>query len=352
MKTPKVKLAPATFLLFCLGILGVVFIARVLSVTADFRRSNRFEQKINKFIEEKGFQGAVLLTRDDKIIFAGGWGFSDSEENLLSVESVFREGSLTKQFTGVAVARLIQEGKLSETDKLEKFFPQAVYGSQVTVRDLLRMESGIPEYNGNQELAESFGEDFMIKGVDRDIFLEALLGLSLDCEPGKSYNYSNTNYYLLGCIIEQVTGQQYEAYIEETLLEPCAMFDSGFGDEEKIARSLDLTDSGREEINSRMAFAAGGMYTTVLDLYRWQSALYSGELGVDVKNWFPEDCWYNYGLKLNGDGVYCHQGLLNIANSFMGYDTNTGVQIIVLSNTYPAEAETVADYINTLMKGE
>ena len=156
----------------------------------------------------------------------------------------------------------------------------------------------------------------------------------------------------MGCIIEQVTGQKYEEYIEKELLEPCAMFDSGFGDISHVCELLDLTGEGRQEVDSKIAFSAGGMYTTVLDLWRWQRALYGGDLGVDAGEWLSEDIRYNYGLHLVGNNIYMHQGELNIANAYMGYDANTDVQIIVVSNSYPMNSDTVVEYITKMMKGE
>lgn len=327
---------------------GILILAvlsgRILYVTRDYREQNRFQKEIRNYLEQQRLNGSVLLAKDGKIIYSDGAGYSDVERSQENTrDTTFKLASLTKQFTGNAVIVLEREGKLSTEDTIKKYFPDCSYGDRVTIRDLLEMKSGIPDYNGNAAFKAALGERFMYEGVDRQRLVKEILNQELLYEPGTVYDYSNSNYFLLGQIIEQVSEKPYERFIEETFLKPIGMRNAGFMGMIRSAEALD--PFGKEdgvEFDGSVTYAAGGLCASVVDLYKWQKTLYGGRLGYDIREILGGQEGYAYGLEYK-DGMYKHTGGLHICNTFLGYDEENDVQIIVLSNSSASKSPEVAE---------
>ena len=260
----------------------LLFLA-VLAVAQAVRAHETFEDGVKahlrKLTTEELPGMAVLVARDGKIVFQAGFGFADLEKKIpVTLETKFRIGSVTKQFTAAAILRLAEDGKLALTDMLEKFLPGFPRGREITLHHLFTHTSGIRNYTKKPDF---YGR------VSRFIVPAELVawfgGDPPDFPPGAGSRYSNSGYFLLGEIVERVSGKSLEAFLRQTFFEPLAMKDTGILVNATPLPGLAVGYSiTRGEATLALhwdmswAAGAGGLYSTVGDLFRWNEALFGG----------------------------------------------------------------------------
>ncbi len=225
---------------------------------------------------------AALVAKDGQVIYSKAFGMANLELNVpMQPEMVFRIGSITKQFTAIAILQLMEQGKLSLQDEITKFIPD--YPTQaysITVEHLLTHTSGIKSYTNVPDY---------IKNVRNDMTPEELVNsfknLPMEFAPGTRWNYNNSGYVLLGYIIEKVTGKSYADYIQENFFTPLGMTSTCYGSDTKIIknRAYGYQRGGEGIVNSdycsmTQPYAAGSIMSTVGDLFKWHQALYAGKL--------------------------------------------------------------------------
>jgi len=226
---------------------------------------------------------AVGVMRGDVLVFNRAYGLSNVELSVpMTTSTNFRLASLTKQFTAAAVLLLAEQKKLSIDDKLSKYYPQFPRGNEVTLRHLLQQTAGIRDY---------FGVLYADKG--RLLWTEAELAeriatIGYDFDPGTAWNYSNSNYFLLGQIIEKASGQTYAEFLKANLFAPIGMMETAVDDEKQIvplrATGYHMSKEAASGyvnppfIPMSVVFAAGATRSTVSDLAKWQSAFYGGKV--------------------------------------------------------------------------
>lgn len=196
----------------------------LISMTAHGQISNRMDSLALEY-EAKGFNGNILYSKNDSILFTGNYGFSDfSTQDPLNDSTIFELASLSKQFTAVAIVQLIEKEMLSYdtiVNEIIKGFPY----NKITVEHLLRHQSGLPAYQ--DILYEKRNWDRNRRATNKDVIeILSQLKIDLEFEPGSKYKYSNTGYAILGSIIEQLSGQSYKNYIQENILSPVEMSDT------------------------------------------------------------------------------------------------------------------------------
>jgi D-alanyl-D-alanine carboxypeptidase len=224
----------------------------------------------------------AIVVRDGAVLLRGGYGMADLEQGIaMAPEHVFRIGSITKQFTGVGILMLAEEGRLSLDDPLTRFFPDYPTGGRtVTVEHLLGHTSGIRSYTGMRE---------WVPTRRQDLTLEQLIAVFRDqpfeFEPGERWSYNNSGYVLLGAIIEQLSGMSYADFVEARIFRPLGMTASFYGDVQRIipGRIPGYSRSGGQWTNAEYVsmthpHAAGALLSTVDDLARWDRAISRGEL--------------------------------------------------------------------------
>jgi len=199
-------------------------------------------------------------------------------------ETKFRIGSVTKQFTSTIVMRLVQAGKMTLQAKVTDYLPwyRKDTGSQITVHELLTHTSGIPNFTSD---AQAIGDIDTHSYTFREVAEKYCSG-NLEYEPGTKFVYDNSDYYLLGLIIEAVSGKSYEQNLKDEILTPLQMKDSGIDRPTpllpKRAAGYDYSDGGYQNIYyinpEPTTYAAGAMYSTVDDLNRWAKALFAGRM--------------------------------------------------------------------------
>ena len=289
MTRPRPRPAPACALLVLL--LAAAFPAAAAKPAAPVEK---LDALLARAIPGDGPGVAVIAVKDGKTVFRKARGMANLELGVpLSPDSVFRLGSITKQFTAVAVLMLAEEGKLSLADPITKHLPgYPTHGHVITVEHLLTHTSGIRSYTGipgymtgpkiradltTAELVEVFSKEPM------------------DFAPGGEWRYNNSGYVLLGAILEKVSGKPYGELLAERIFRPLGMKSTRVGDEGPILakRAAGYTRDGEKVANARFLsmtqpHAAGALVSTVDDLALWDAALYGEKL---VKRASLERAW-------------------------------------------------------------
>lgn len=285
--------------------------------------------QVNKLFEcttNKPFPGgSVIVIHNGKILLDKGYGFANIEQSEPNTPlTVFRLGSITKQFTSMAILQLYDKQMLQINDYVEKYFPGTLNGNKITIKNLLTHTSGITE--------------------------------SLDAElaftPGAQISYSNTGYNLLGKIIEKVSGMSYEKYLQENIFQPLGMKNTGYEHPDikvkncatgyKISDNGGYTDIGESDVSG--AFSAGALYSTAEDMYRWDQALNTEKLikASTLNQAFSQATLndgstikYGYGWMVNqwrGLKEVGHGGDITGFNSYIARYPDEQFTVIVLSN--------------------
>ncbi len=305
-------------------------------------------QKLDKYLISANaaykFNGTALISENGKILLEKGYGFKNVPKGLINdSNTIFQIGSITKSFTAIIILKLQEEGKLSVHDKINKYFRDFPGGDKITIQNLLTHTSGL--YNYTDIIGE---EDSAIVcyPVTKERVLEVFRNKGLQFEPGDKFEYNNSGYFLLGVIIEKVTGKQYETVVKEIIFNPLRMTQSGF-DYKKVENSnksqgyiILNKDSIRTNrtIDSTVYYSAGSMYSSVSDLYKWVQAIAGRQL-LDESSWqqvfTPFKDKYGFGFYI--DSLYHKSyiehsgGLLGFTSDFMYY-TKQNLTIILLNN--------------------
>ncbi|MEM9644592.1 MAG: serine hydrolase, partial [Planctomycetota bacterium] len=222
------------------------------------------------------FNGAALVAQNGEVLLQKGYGIKNAEEGTAHDESsLFRIYSVTKPFTSTVVFKLIEDGKLSLNDKLSKFYPDIPHADEITIEHLLTHTSGLYEFT--REAGFENSEANLVK---------LLQDKSLDFPVGASWSYCNSGYCMLGHIIAKVSGASYEEVVTKTIFEPLQMNESGFQFDEldhvnKSVGYLVLSDDTDQPVDAGSdsgPFAAGAIYSTVGDLWKFHLGLRSGQI--------------------------------------------------------------------------
>ena len=261
---------------------------------------------LRQAIPADGPGAAVIAVKDGKVVFRKAYGMANLELGVpLSPESVFRLGSITKQFTAVAILMLAEEGALSLDDPITKFLPDyPTQGHTITVEHLLTHTSGIQSYTDMP--------GWMTSKVLSDMTLTELIdGFKkepMQFAPGERFRYNNSGFILLGAIVEKASGKPYAQFVKERIFTPLGMKSSSYGDNEPVLakRASGYTLAGDKLQNARylsmtQPHAAGALVSTVDDMALWDAALYEGKL---VKPASLERAWTPYKLKDGKDNGY------------------------------------------------
>jgi CubicO group peptidase (beta-lactamase class C family) len=242
----------------------------------------KFDEYMSALARLGRFNGYVLVARDGRQIFGKGYGMANFEtESPVTPRTKFRLASVTKPFTALAVLLLQEKGKLGLQDSVCKYLSNCPTAwKSITIEQLLSHTSGITDYISLPDFMETLG----VHTTTAEI-IGKLREKPLEFAPGERFSYSNSNYYLLGQIIENVSGKSYAVFMRENLFAPLGMVNSGYDDNSTIlkGRAAGYLEQGKALVNARYmdmskAYAAGGLYSTAEDLLRWDTALYTEQL--------------------------------------------------------------------------
>ncbi|HKQ78536.1 MAG TPA: serine hydrolase domain-containing protein [Blastocatellia bacterium] len=324
--------------------------AKPMANLTDEQMARELDAFISKLAGADVFSGAALLARDGKVIYKNAFGIANKDFNAPNrVDTKFNLGSMNKMFTSVAIAQLVERGKLSFDDPLSKFlpeFPSKEAAEKIKIKHLLCHTAGLGSYFNSK-----FMESSRARFRTTNDFLELAKDEKLAFEPGTRWSYSNTGMLVLGAVIEKATGQSYYDYIRENIYKPAGMINSDCYDLDRVNSNLavgyekDYTEDGvrfRNNIFSHVirGGAAGGGYSTVEDLMRFDVALRSNKLvGAEYVKLLlspkPElkSPDYGYGFQLDRENqIAGHGGGFEGISSNLDMFLNTGYTAVVLSN--------------------
>src|SRR5215831_12154293 len=242
----------------------------------------RMEQVVQSFVKDKQFMGAVLVARGNDVLLDKGYGFANLEWNIPdSPKTKFRLGSITKQFTAASILLLEERGKLKVDDPVKKYMPDAPAAwDKMTIFNVLTHTAGIPNFTSFPDYQSS--EPF---ATTPEKLVARFRDKPLEFQPGERMNYSNSGYVLLGYLIEKVSGQSYEKFVQENIFTPLGMKDSGYDSNSAVIprRASGYTNGPNGPVNAgfihmSVPFAAGALYSTTEDLLRWEQGLFGGKL--------------------------------------------------------------------------
>ena len=305
---------------------------------------------------------SIGVKKGDDLLLAQGYGMADLDNQVpAGAHTVYRIGSITKQFTAAAVLQLVERGLLSLDDPLTQFFPDyPAHGPSVTVRHLLTHTAGVRSYPSDDTPVETLPLDFS----DRE--LRALIEAEpFDFEPGESFRYSNAGYMLLGMIVTEASGQPYPRYLQDHIFDPLGLNRSSVCDTRRItpgaARGyvLEGTELFRASyLSMTHPGAAGALCSSVFDLLSWTSALKGGRVVAKASYGLMatpavlddgSEVPYGFGLRpverLEGRLSVSHSGGINGFSSQLDHFPEADLTIAVISNTYGPHVRLVADVI-------
>lgn len=253
-------------------------------VAAQTEPARQIDELINTYHRIDQFHGSALVAEKGQVILKKGYGLANREFGIPnSPETKFRLGSVTKQFTAVLVLQLVEQGKLKLEAKISDYLPEypKKVAERVTIHQLLNHASGIPSYTGFPDFFAQRSRDPFAPLELTKLFWDK----DLEFEPGSRFAYNNSGYHLLGVLIEKVTGQPYEKVLQERILAPLGMKNTGYDHHDTI---LPQRASGYRAdldgyvnaayLDMSIPYSAGALYSTVEDLYLWDQALYTDKL--------------------------------------------------------------------------
>ncbi|TYA86779.1 serine hydrolase domain-containing protein [Seonamhaeicola marinus] len=352
----------------------VLILAFGLTSIINGQSNKKIKKGIEKYLAKKinkNEQGAsVLIGKKGKILYSKGFGLANQEWHTpITNETVFQIGSLTKPITALCILQLVEKGKLSLEDSIQKFipyFPSKDY--TITIEHLLTHTSGIKEY-----LSLNHQNPFILRSdLESTEIIIFFKDEPLNFMPGTKFSYSNSGYFLLGVIIEKVSKLSYASYVKQNIFEACGMKNSFYGNNFKIIPNRATSyvkDNGElkkgDYWSMSIPYAAGALLSTTEDLFKWQQAVFNNKLlskewvtKAITKYEYSNGIISNYGygwfldfIDINGSKTIAHSGGISEFNSLFLYLPEEDIQVIVLSNYGDTDVNTIAIDLAKLASG-
>ncbi|MFC2164426.1 serine hydrolase domain-containing protein [Acidobacteriota bacterium] len=273
---------------FFLGSL-LVLLSHVHLVAFQAYTHTELTDKIDALFKEwdrKDSPGAALgLFQDGRIVYARGYGMANLDYNTpITPQSVFRVGSVSKQFTAMCIALLAEQGKIALDDDIRKYLPEmSIFNPPVTIRHMVHHTSGVRDYLILQGLAGRSGGSFY---TSREVIDLLSHQKGLNFKPGDRYSYSNSGYFLLAEIVKRVSGMKTSAFARKFIFDPLGMTNTHFHDDPKmIVKNRATGYLPREEggfkihVTQLEMIGDGGIFTTIEDFFKWDQNFYENKLG-------------------------------------------------------------------------
>lgn len=326
----------------------------------------KLERAVDKIAAQELSSGptagiSILVAQRGEVLLAKGYGYADLDTKTPATEhTVFRLGSLSKQYTVAAILELMEQGQLSLDESIRTYLPDyPEAGQAVTVRHLLQHTSGLTNYTAQSDYWRQMRDD-----LPRAAVLEWFSAKAPVYTPGERYVYNNSGYFMLGLIIERVSGESFGSYVQRYVLDPLGLKETYYdGTPREIPnRATGYARDGEKivpcrELNLELVFAAGAMASTVLDVYAFHKGLREGKL-------IPQDLYalmtapavlndgsmssYGMGYHIDypgGHKVLRHGGLVFGFKTCYYYYPGEDLTIVILMNTEQAEYRPLQDAI-------
>jgi CubicO group peptidase (beta-lactamase class C family) len=351
----------------------VVFVLSQLYATTLFAQNedDKIDHLMQSYAAKHKFSGNVLVAKNGSAILQKSYGIAHREWNINNSDSTrFRIASLSKQFTAVLIMQLVEDGKINLKAPITTYlsYYDKTYGDSINVHHLLSHTSGLSEFTERPD----FFADISKREFSHKEFIERFCSDKPISSPGTAYKYTNTGYYILGAIIEEVTGQSFADALQKRILDVLEMKNTGV----EVARAIvpnrakgynyqDGKFSNSEYIDlSSTIFAAGSMYSTTEDLLKWDRALHSGTIlpaKSREKMFTPVLANYGYGVgvtkfmaqDLNKEMHFIfHQGAINGFRSMMTHVVNEDLLIVMLCNNFDVDLNPINNSIFAILHNQ
>jgi D-alanyl-D-alanine carboxypeptidase len=342
----------------------VVFAACFLQATSalgvDYAR--KADEYVRREFDAGRFVGSVMVARSNQVVFMKGYGLANRENDVPNApDTKFRLASLTKQFTAMCILRLRDQGKLSLDDGVSRFVPDCPSSwSGIKIRHLLGHTSGIANFSDFTDYAST-----MMLSSPPEKTIERFRDKPLGFEPGSRFAYSNSGYILLGYVVERASGRAYEEYVEETIFRPLGMEASGYDHSETILphRASGYSRRGDTWVNApyidmSIPYAAGGLYSTVEDFFRWYQCWRerkilspsSWETMTTAGEWnYGVGMWISKHFRRTRRTVFEHGGHVSGFATSMKWFPQDDLFVAVFANWDSARTGDVAENLAALM---
>ncbi len=334
------------------GLMVSLLLTASLSTPVGAVDAARMEQVIQADAADNSFMGAVLVAQGDTVLVDKGYGSANLEWNIPNSPSTrFRIASLVKQFTAAAVLLLEERGKLKLDDPVKTYMLDAPASwDKVTLFNLLTQTSGIHDYTD----APDFGT-MMKRQMTPEQLIATFRDMPLEFTPGEKFSYSNSNYVVLGSVIEKISGTSYAQFMQDNLFSPLGMKDSGYDSGAILPQRAagyarkDGTLTNATYINMSIPYAAGALFSTTHDLLTWERALFGGKVvspaslikmttpfrtgfgpGAPFKSGYAMGLYA--GTTVDGRREVSHSGDMPGFKSLMAAYPDEKLYVIVLSN--------------------
>jgi CubicO group peptidase (beta-lactamase class C family) len=344
------------------AVLALACAAGLAQNTNEAQVKTRLEQVANSYTSNQAFMGTVLVTDGDQVLLNKGYGDAVLEWNIPnSPDAKFRLGSITKQFTAALVLLMQQDGKLNINDPVSKYLPEAPKAwEKITLANLLGHTSGIPNLTSFKEFGtwaaspHTWDEEFAF-----------FKDKPLDFEPGSKFSYSNSNFIVLGGVLEKVSGKKYGDLLRERIFDPLGMKDSGLDSDDLVLPKRaegyapgpkGLTVARSESMS--VPFSAGSIYSTTGDLLKWEQGLFGGKLlSADSLKAMTTPGKGDYGLGVgihDEDGVKVveHGGGIEGFNTNLIYVPEKRICVVVLANVNGAAPDQMGQQLLDVTLGK
>jgi len=335
----------------------------------------QIEELLSTYEDYGKFNGSVLVSDQGKVIYKKGFGMANMEWDIPNqANTKHRLGSITKQFTAMLILQLVAEGKLDLQKPITTYLPDypKASGDIITTHHLLTHTSGIPNYTAFPKFMKDESRD----PYTPEEFVKRFADKALDFTPGEKFSYSNSGYFLLGVLVEKLSGKTYEQMLQDKIFTPLNMKDTGYDNHDDILknRASGYQKQGGAYVNSRyldmsIPYAAGSMYSTVEDLYKWDQALYTTNIlpkkymNMYFKPYIPAfgRGHYAYGwgvgyakIGKTTDSIYAigHGGGINGFNTNISRTTSNHSLVVLLNNTGGAPLNEMTRAIRGIMHGK
>ena len=313
----------------------------------------RMEQVIEALAADNNFMGTVLVSQGNTVLVDKGYGSANLEWNILNSPTTrLRIASLVKQFTAAAILLLEERGKLNLDNPVKTYLPDAPASwDQVTLFNLLTQTSGIYDYTDRPDFAT-----MMTRQMTPQQLIATFSDRPLEFTPGEEFRYSNSNYVLLGSVIEKVSGISYAQFLQDNVFFPLGMHDSGYDSGAVLPQRAsgyvrkNGTLTNATYMNISIPYASGALYSTTHDLLTWERALFGGKIvspaslikmttpfragfgpGAPFKSGYAMGLYV--GSTIDGRRELSHTGSLPGFMSIMAAYPDDKLYVIVLSNT-------------------
>jgi CubicO group peptidase (beta-lactamase class C family) len=293
----------------------------------------------------------VLIAQDDKIIYRKAFGMANLELNVpMKPENVFQLASITKQFTSVSILMLVEQGKLSLQDPLSKFIADYPRGNEITIHHLLNHTSGIKSFTNLPDFRAKTRLD-----MTPDEIISSFKNLPLEFNPGEKYEYSNSGYFLLGYIIEKLSGMSYEDFIQKNIFDKLGMKYSYYSNSYKIipnrANGYQLYEGNFENaeyMSSTIPYASGALMSTVDDMFLWNKAIHSNML---ISESSKKAAFTNYTLANGKNSNYGYGWYVNEIANITTIEHPGGMNGFTTSGIYIPEKNVYSIVLSNLDDG-